>query len=198
MNIHLVMAPRLAEPQKEETILDAALELFVERGFHGTAVPSVAERAGIAAGTIYHYFASKEELVNVLYRRWKGVVSRQVLDGFPVDKSAREQFRAVWERMTDFALSHPRQFAFLELHHHGSYLDAESLAMESQIVDFGIGMVKRAQAQQALKPIDAAELMAFAFGAFIGVFRHGIEKRIPLTRKVFLSAEQCCWEAIRA
>src|SRR5262245_20911865 len=60
MNIHSLMATRFAELDKEEAILNAALELFVERGFHGTTVPSVAERAGVAPGTIYHYFASKE------------------------------------------------------------------------------------------------------------------------------------------
>jgi len=43
---------------KRETILAAALELFVERGFYGTAVPEIAERAGVGAGTIYRYFES--------------------------------------------------------------------------------------------------------------------------------------------
>ena len=49
----------------------AALELFVERGFYGTAVPEIAERAGVGAGTIYRYFESKEALVNALYREQK-------------------------------------------------------------------------------------------------------------------------------
>src|SRR5689334_15289154 len=56
---------------KREAILAAALELFVERGFYGTAVPEIAERAGVGAGTIYRYFESKETLVNELYREQK-------------------------------------------------------------------------------------------------------------------------------
>src|SRR5690606_27876447 len=52
---------------KREAILHAALELFVERGFWGTAVPEIAEKAGVGAGTIYRYFESKEALVNALY-----------------------------------------------------------------------------------------------------------------------------------
>ena len=50
------------DTDKADAILAAALNLFVERGFHGTSVLSVAERAGVAAGTIYHYFVAK--------RRW--------------------------------------------------------------------------------------------------------------------------------
>ncbi|MCW7461137.1 helix-turn-helix domain-containing protein [Leptospira limi] len=52
---------------KSEEILSAALELFTAKGFDGTAVPLIAERANVAAGTIYRYFASKEELVNSLF-----------------------------------------------------------------------------------------------------------------------------------
>jgi TetR/AcrR family transcriptional regulator, repressor of fatR-cypB operon len=51
---------------KREAILNAALQLFTEFGFHGTAMPQVAERAGVGAGTIYRYFTSKEALVNTL------------------------------------------------------------------------------------------------------------------------------------
>ena len=53
---------------KREAIMTAALELFVERGFFGTAVPEIADRAGVGAGTIYRYFESKEALVNEIYR----------------------------------------------------------------------------------------------------------------------------------
>jgi AcrR family transcriptional regulator len=186
------------DPDKGEAILAAALDLFVERGFHGTSVPAVAERAGVAAGTIYHYFEGKEALVNALYRRWKAEIAAHVLSDFPVERPTREQFRVVWERMTAFALAHPREVAFLELHHHGSYLDAASLALEHQLVEFGTEMVRRGQTAQALKPLDAALLMELVNGAFLGVFRAGIEGRVKLERAVFADAETCCWEAIRA
>jgi AcrR family transcriptional regulator len=187
-----------ASTDKAEAILEAALELFVERGFHGSAVPVLAERAGVSAGTIYHYFESKEAIVNSLYRKWKAVIAQRVFEGFPADRPPREQFQTVWRRMAEFALSHRREFAFLELHHHASYLDAESQAMEKQLTDFAGVTIRLAQAQQALKPDDPEMLMAVSNGAFIGVFRAGIEGRIALSMEVFMAAERCCWEAIRA
>ncbi|HEY5240492.1 MAG TPA: TetR/AcrR family transcriptional regulator [Polyangiaceae bacterium] len=186
------------DTDKGEAILAAALDLFVERGFHGTSVPSVAERAGVAAGTIYHYFASKEALVNALFKRWKGEISTRVVSDFPFDRPVREQFRTIWERMADFALSHPKELAFLELHHHGSYLDDESRRIENQTLDFGIEMVKRAQSDEALKPLPASLLVELSNGAFLGVFRAGLEGRIPLTKATLMDAERCCWEAVRA
>src|SRR3954464_7181641 len=110
--------PRPDPSDKRRAILDAALELFAERGFHGTPVPLVAERAGVGAGTIYRSFESKEALVNALYQRWKQTVVNRMVTDFPADKPPREQFRIIWERMVDFALTHPRELSFLELHHH--------------------------------------------------------------------------------
>jgi AcrR family transcriptional regulator len=198
MNIHSVLAPAPHESDKAEAILGAALELFVERGFHGTSVPSVAERAGVASGTIYHYFSNKEALVNALYTRWKGAVGAHILDAFPATAPMREQFRAVWARMADFAIAHPKELTFLEFHHHSSYLDAESKATEQRVFEFGVQVVQMAQAAQALKPLPPALLMEFANGAFLGVFRAGIAGRVPLTKETFMQAEQCAWEAVRA
>jgi TetR/AcrR family transcriptional regulator, repressor of fatR-cypB operon len=195
MNIHSMGLP---ESDKSEAILKAALDLFVERGFHGTSVPSVAHKAGVAAGTIYHYFASKEALVNALYKNLKREIISRVMDDFPFQAPTREQFRTVWGRMAEYAVKHPREFAFLELHHHSSYLDAESVALENQVVEFGATVIKAAQDAQVLKPLPPALLMEFANGAFIGVFRAGMTGRIPLTLDTFLTAERCGWEAIRA
>lgn len=198
MNIHSLATPMPSDEAKSDAILKAALELFVERGFHGTPVPLVAERAGVGAGTIYRSFESKEALVNALYQRWKQTVVNRMITDFPVDKPPREQFRIVWERMAEFALAHPRELSFLELHHHGSYLDKDSLAIEHGIIEFGVIMVRRAQEAQAIKKADPLLLMELINGAFLGIFRAGIEGRLKLTRELFALAEQCCWEAVRA
>jgi TetR/AcrR family transcriptional regulator, repressor of fatR-cypB operon len=197
MNIHSAMPPP-QESDKSEAILRAALELFVERGFHGTSVPSVADKAGVATGTIYHYFANKEALVNSLFRTCKQHILDKVMTDFPFGAPTRELFRTVWTRMAEFAVASPREFAFLELHHHASYLDEESTALENQIIEFGMGIVKQAQDAQVLKPLAPALLLEFVNGAFIGVFRAGAAGRLPLTLETFLAAESCGWEAIRA
>ena len=58
---------------RPEEISAAALELFVERGYAGTRLEDVAARAGVSKGTVYLYFASKEELFKAVVR--EGLVS---------------------------------------------------------------------------------------------------------------------------
>ena len=176
--------------------MDAALRCFVERGFHGTAIPQIAEKAEIASGTIYHYFASKEALVNALYRLWKGTIAQRVYAAFPATAPTRKQFEVMWNEMVAFATSEPTAFAFLELHNHASYLDAESLAIDRAVKDFAAAIIRRAQADGLVKPLDAKVLMELMFGAFIGMMRAHWEGRITLTDDVIRAAEQACWDAV--
>lgn len=183
-------------PDRREHLLDAALACFVERGFYGTAMPLIAEKAGVAAGTIYHYFDSKEALVNELYRTWKGVVAKRVFMAFPQDATVREQFRVMWNEMIAFAVENPNAFVFIELHNHASYLDAESLAIDRQLKDFARGVIQFAQMQGLLKPLDATVLMELVFGSFVGMMRAHWEGRVQLTSEVISGAEQACWDTI--
>lgn len=183
-------------PDRRESIMDAALACFVERGFYGTAIPQIAEKAEVAAGTIYHYFDSKEALVNALYRSWKQTVAQRVFMAFPQEGPVREQFRVMWHEMIAFAMAEPLAFAFIELHNHASYLDAESLAIDRNLKDFARGVIQLAQAQGMLKPLDASVLMELIFGAFVGMMRAYYEKRIELSSEIIGKAEEACWDAI--
>ena len=48
---------------RKEAILKAAIELFMEKGYNGTATSEIAERAGVAHGTVFHHFGKKENLL---------------------------------------------------------------------------------------------------------------------------------------
>jgi TetR/AcrR family transcriptional regulator, repressor of fatR-cypB operon len=183
-------------PDRRESIMAAALGCLVERGFYGTAMPLIADKAGVAAGTIYHYFDSKETLVNALYRSWKTVVAQRVFTAFPQEAPVREQFRVMWHEMIAFAMEEPEAFVFIELHNHASYLDDESRAVDRTLKDFTRGVIQFAQGQGLLKPLDASVLMELVFGAFVGMMRAHVEARIALSPEIIAKAEEACWDAV--
>jgi TetR/AcrR family transcriptional regulator, fatty acid metabolism regulator protein len=56
---------------KRQNILDAAVRVFARQGFHSTRVSDIADEAGVAYGLVYHYFGSKDEVLNELFsERW--------------------------------------------------------------------------------------------------------------------------------
>jgi TetR/AcrR family fatty acid metabolism transcriptional regulator len=58
---------------KREAILDAAIQVFAQRGYHGSRVSDIAREAGIAYGLVYHYFRNKEEILRSIFEeRWSG------------------------------------------------------------------------------------------------------------------------------
>ena len=65
------MAATRAPIDKRRNILDAAIRVFARQGFHSTRVSDIADEAGVAYGLVYHYFDSKDEVLNELFsERW--------------------------------------------------------------------------------------------------------------------------------
>jgi TetR/AcrR family transcriptional regulator, fatty acid metabolism regulator protein len=63
---------RAGAVDKRRLILDAAIRVFANRGFHHCRVSDVADEAGVAYGLVYHYFGSKEEILNQVFaERWQ-------------------------------------------------------------------------------------------------------------------------------
>lgn len=192
-------APASALPRadKREAILDAALALFCEHTFDGTAVPLVAERANVGAGTIYRYFDSKEALVNAVYQRAKREMKRALVDEAPADATAREGFGHFWRGLWRFALEHPQAFSFLEMHHHAPYIDEESCAAGAEIHDGIHAFIRRAQRSGEVRKIDADALIAMVMGAFTGLIKAS-EGGLKIGPKAIAETEACVWQMVRA
>jgi len=87
----------MAEPvDKRRLILDAAIRVFARKGFHHCRVSDVADEAGVAYGLVYHYFDSKEEILNTLFtERWQLMIDAIVEIDEKQDVTAREKLYMV-------------------------------------------------------------------------------------------------------
>ncbi len=79
-----------ATPDKRSRILDAATAVFAETGFHASRVQDIAERAGVAKGTIYLYFHNKEELLLSIFQRYFDSLL-DLIDSFQLKQMTAEQ-----------------------------------------------------------------------------------------------------------
>ena len=67
----------IAQTDKRTLILDAAIRVFAEHGYHGSRVGDIAEDAGVAHGLLYHYFASKEDVLRTIFvENWGELIGR--------------------------------------------------------------------------------------------------------------------------
>lgn len=177
--------------------MDAALELFAARGFYGTSVPQIAEKANVGVGTIYRYFQDKEVLVNELFRYWKERIGREMREDLPLDLSPRQIFHEIWTRMNRFARQHPNVKIFLDYHHHAPYMDDQSRAVGEKVAGSMLELLEMFRAQQVVKDVEPRLLMAVIMGVYMGVEKAYIKKQIEPTSEYDDQVEQMCWEAIR-
>jgi AcrR family transcriptional regulator len=84
-----------AATDKRRLILDAAVRVFARQGFHTCRVADIADEAGVAYGLVYHYFSSKEEILDTLFlERW-GVMLEAIAEADAEWRFPREKLSAI-------------------------------------------------------------------------------------------------------
>jgi AcrR family transcriptional regulator len=82
---------------KRRLILDAAVRVFAQRGYDATPIGDVAKEAGVAYGLVYHYFGSKEAVLDAVFREAWGQLLAAVSHAESSDRTARDQLALIVE-----------------------------------------------------------------------------------------------------
>ena len=99
---------------KRKLILEAALKMIADRGFHAAPMSKIAKNAGVAAGTIYHYFDSKNDMITALFWEINGRMKTAMKSKEVAEGKMRQRFLRQWAALFDFFIEHPAEFMFLE------------------------------------------------------------------------------------
>lgn len=116
------------KPSKRDAILDAMLDIVVERGFHDAPMSLVAQRSGASAGVIYHYFPSKEAIIQALYERIRALKQASLLEGFSLEQDPRDTFIQGCLNIYTFYRKHKREMRFYEQYAHAGFTCAPETA----------------------------------------------------------------------
>jgi TetR/AcrR family transcriptional regulator, fatty acid metabolism regulator protein len=85
------------QEERRRQILEAAVRAFARRGYHGCRVSDVASEAGVAYGLVYHYYGSKEALLDAIFRQTWGAMLATINSVQELDDPAHEKVRKVTE-----------------------------------------------------------------------------------------------------
>lgn len=181
-----------------QRLVRAALELFTARGYHDTTTPQISKKAGVAEGTLYRHFDSKQHLLNELYRgaaRWAVKLAK---DADALKVGPREKLAELGRDLVSGAARDAAVARLFFIHRYGELLDDESrkaardfrLALES--------LVAQGKADGSVKP-GAAEVWA---AVWLGVVSLAIDrvsaKEWPETHAGVALALEGSWDAIAA
>src|ERR1700685_131478 len=102
----------MARPKSEDkrnAILEAAARLFAERGLTAAPTSEISKQAGVAEGTLFTYFKTKDDLINALYRELKLELADSMMSGFPRKRSVRHRLEHAWNGYVHWGVGNPDQ-----------------------------------------------------------------------------------------
>ena len=98
---------------KRKAILEASMDLFAERGIGHAPTSAISAAAGVAEGTLFTYFKTKDELLNELYRELRKELDRELMD-YPFSADAYTRMRYIWDRYVSLAMRYPKRLKVLQ------------------------------------------------------------------------------------
>ncbi|HWW90068.1 MAG TPA: TetR/AcrR family transcriptional regulator [Solirubrobacteraceae bacterium] len=152
-------------PDKRRVILDAAVRVFARQGFHACRVSDIADEAGVAYGLVYHYFASKDEVLDTLFlERWNVMLEliREV-DSQPLP--VREKLGAIASFIVDSYSHDPdlMKVIIVEVTRAANSFGQTHLGQIRKAYELIGQIVTKAQEEGVFKPEIEARFAAMAF-----------------------------------
>jgi AcrR family transcriptional regulator len=190
----------MANMDKRDEIVRAALELIAEHGFHGAPMSMIAGRAGVGAGTIYRYFENKEILINELYMNLENRIYPVILEGYGQRKPIRERFLHLCTALLRYFIENPLDFRYLEQFHNSPYgveIRRERILGEKEGADVFRELFEEGVANQVIKDFPLVLLYALVFGPLLAVARNHILGFIVLDDHLIAKTIEACWDGVR-
>jgi AcrR family transcriptional regulator len=184
---------------KREEIIRAAMELVAEQGFHGAPMSLVAKRAGVAAGTIYCYFPSKDELIREINIFLEQQILTALVADYPTDEPVRDRFLHLSRKLVEYFIALPMEFRFMEQFLNSPYGAAhrrEKLfgKKEKNII---FKLFEEALELRLVKNLPLPILIALAFGPLLDVCRDHVLEFIVLDEALIEQTVAACWDGVK-
>jgi len=154
-----------APADKRRLILDAAVRVFARQGFNGCRVSDIADEAGVAYGLVYHYFRSKDEVLDTLFlERWN-VLLEAIRETDQQDISPREKLYAIASFIVDSYRHDPdlMKVIIVEVTRAANSFGRTHLSKIGEAYGLIAEIVRKAQADGSFRDSVSPQFAAMAF-----------------------------------
>ncbi len=160
----------------------------------------IGEKAQVGAGTIYHYFESKEALINALYQELEKKVLVALQKDYPISEPIRERFTHLWTTLLKYFVAHPLYFRYMEQYHNSPYgvsLRRGKTLSKTDNRDIFRDLFEEGVANQVIKDLPIGILYALTFGPLIALARDHTLDILILDDTLILKIVEACWDEIK-
>ena len=185
------------ETASRSALIGASIQVVANSGFHGASVSLIAGHAGVATGTVYVHFESKEHLMLETYRELERRCLAAVVKDFPLQGTIRQRFFQLGNRLIRHLIRFPEEFLFGDQFLSSPYRKSVSPhylpETELKII---MQFFREGAEKQLFKPMPPAMLLALACGPLIQVVRADTAGYLYLDDERVSKTVEACWEAV--
>lgn len=182
----------------QKAVLETTLQLISEKDLQATSMALISQKSGVSTGSIYHYFQSKEDIINELY---KGIVEfsgEVILKDFYTSESIQERFIQIWTNVLRFNMNYPKGFQFIEQYSFSPYI--VGAAKEEACKGSWCGPLSKlyteAIEQQLFIALEPRLMVQMHFGSVVYLTKAYFQKNIDLTDEIIQIVIHSFWNAV--
>ena len=162
------MARKLS-PEKRAQFLSSALKLFVANGVKSTSTGAIAKDAGTAAGTLFLYFPTKQDLIHELVLKIGREQSEYIKSRLAPSLSARESFYAIWNGSVRWFLEHMDAYQYIRQVRDSGMIADEVVRESEQFLDYYYVAIQKGLAEGCIKPYPIELIGSFLYQDIVAV-----------------------------
>lgn len=193
--INMVRKPN---PEKRAQFLDAALKLFVLNGVQQTSTAAIAAEAGTAAGTLFLYFPTKQDLVNQLTLKIGREQSETINGLLRPEMTARETFLAIWDGSLRWFRDHMDAYKFFEQVRAANLIDEATIRESEAFLAYYFLAIQKGLAEGCLKPLPVEMIGEMLHQGIVAVLNLVDRQPDPARREEYIrSSFDVFWDGIK-
>ena len=188
------------KPDKREDILQSALKLLAEQGFHGAPMARIAEHAGVGTGTIYRYFENRDALILAVHRMIYDELTTSLLAHHPKERSVKEFFFHIGTCIIDYFIKNPLKSRYNEQFFNSPYgneMRRNELDKDNGQYDLFQELYKKGLSDQMVKPVPMAIFFDLAFAPMVWAVRDHHLGFVAIDKAVSDTIVSACWDCIK-
>ncbi|GMX66572.1 transcriptional regulator FatR [Paenibacillus elgii] len=184
----------------QKAVLETTLSLIIEKELQATSMSLIAKEAGVSTGNIYHYFDSKESIINELYKAIVQFNGEKVLDGFYSDEPIRVRIERAWENLIRLSLEYPQGFRFIEQYSFSPYIYDD---IKKEAYDGGwCGPLEKLYAQAIQEKLfidmDPSLMAQMHYGSFVYVIKGYLHGKFTISDEEIKRIIEATWNSVSA
>ena len=179
-------------------MIETAMRLFITQGFEHTPTSQIAREAKVATGTLFHYFKTKEDLINEIYLVTKSAYTRNLFNGVREIVDVKEKCIKLLTNAVSWSIAHEKHFLFHRLYESSPIITEKTKEMGLTHFQEFFSFIEEAKGNGIIKDIPTDMLFRILQGIMFHLIHHIIDTGLQAYQEKYIEMTfDILWEGLK-